>query len=221
MAPTPTATATAAAAAAASLHTHRGLSRLVRNPAMGAEAMFLRSSEETSDGSVTCICTEPGRASGPPMHYHLEFEETFTCLEGTLYLDVGKRRRVELRPGESVHVPLGLPHRYFNDTDERCVFSVVATPGRMYEDSIRVAYGLAADGRTTTGGIPKHPLDLAFVFALSGSYMTGVPLWLQKGAARLGKAVARQIGYDPNFDRYLKPTADTSAQKSGNERSPG
>ena len=195
----------------ASLYTKRGLLRTVGNPAMGAQATFSPSSEESEDGSVTAICTEPGRASGPPMHYHLEFEETFSCLEGTLYLDVGDRRRVALRPGDSAHVPLGLPHRYYNDTDEPCVFSVVATPGRIYEDSIRVAYGLAADGRTTKAGIPKHPLDLALTFAMSGSYVTGIPLWLQKGVARLGTAVARLIGYDPKFDQYTEPRDDRPA----------
>ena len=185
--------------------TPRGLLRTVRNPAMGAEATFLPSSEESGNGSVTAICTEPGRANGPPMHYHLDFEETFTCLEGTLYLDVGDRRRVALRPGEFAHVPVGLPHRYYNDSDEPCVFSVIATPGRIYEDSIRVAYGLAADGRTTAGGIPRHPLDLALSLALSGSYLAGVPLWLQKGAARLGTLIARLIRYESGFGRYTEP----------------
>ena len=35
--------------------------------------------------------------------------------------------------------------------------------------------------------------------------MTAVQLWLQKGAASLGTAVARLIGYDPNFDQYTEP----------------
>lgn len=185
-------------------YTGSGLPRTVTNPVMGASATFDPAYDESDDGSATAICREQPWAKGPPLHYHLDFEETFTCLEGTLFMDLGDRRNIEVRPGESVHVPRGVHHRYYNDSDQPCTFRVLAKPGRTYEHSIRIAYGMAADGATNAKGLPRNPLDLALVFDLSGSYLVGVPLWLQMALSRVGVAIARMAGRDPAFLRYTK-----------------
>ncbi|WP_344855266.1 cupin domain-containing protein [Amycolatopsis ultiminotia] len=184
--------------------TPTGLPRTVSNPAMGVTVTFLTASDETDGEYVEAQVRIPAREPGPPLHFHTDFEETFTAVEGTLLLDHGDRRRIELSPGQSVHVERNVPHRYFNDGDQPAVFTFVARPGLAYEQGIRASFGLAVDGRTTADGTPRDPAETALMFSLARSYLAGVPLWLQRGLTRMGVKLARRRGYDPEFSRYTK-----------------
>ena len=80
-----------------------------------------------------------------------------------------------LGPCESALVPLRERHRFFNSTPDVVVFHVELRPGSAgFENAIRIAYGLAADGRTNQQGIPRSILDLAILSAMAGTYPTGV-----------------------------------------------
>jgi mannose-6-phosphate isomerase-like protein (cupin superfamily) len=60
----------------------------------------------------------PPLRSSPPMHYHVALTETFTVMEGTLDLHLGReRRRVTLSPGQSVTAEIGQPHTFGNERD--------------------------------------------------------------------------------------------------------
>lgn len=181
-----------------------GLPRTVTNPAMGVTVTFLTTSEETGGEYVETQVSIPAGEPGPPMHFHTDFEETFTAVTGNLFLDHADRRRIVLRPGEQVHVARNVHHRYYNDSDQDVVFHFVARPGIAYERSIRASFGLANDGRTNAKGVPRNPFELALTFELAGSYIAGVPLWLQRAVTRMGVALARLFGYDPEFSRYTK-----------------
>lgn len=55
------------------------------------------------------------------MHIHHLEDEVGTVTTGTLSADVGGRR-VDARPGESVQLPRGVPHRWWNQGDEPLAF---------------------------------------------------------------------------------------------------
>ncbi|WP_051799325.1 cupin domain-containing protein [Catenuloplanes japonicus] len=187
------------------LHTPSGLPRTVSNPVMGVTVTFLTASDETGGEYVEAQVSIPAGDPGPPRHFHTGFEETFTAVEGVLFMDLGDRRGLRLRPGESVHVERNVRHRYFNDGDQTAVFRFVARPGTAYEMGIRAGFGLAADGRTDARGIPRNWLETALVFALSGSYVAGAPAPPQKALARVGVLLARLRGHDPALRRYTRP----------------
>jgi mannose-6-phosphate isomerase-like protein (cupin superfamily) len=67
----------------------------------------------------TELVLEP-RASGPPEHIHTSLSENFIVAEGTLSLLVNGEKKL-LRPGESLLVSPGTPHKPFNETDSRVV----------------------------------------------------------------------------------------------------
>jgi hypothetical protein len=46
------------------------------------------------------------------------------------------------------------------------------------EKAIRIAYGLAQDGKTTSKAVPKNIWQLALLFELGESYLVGMPLFL-------------------------------------------
>jgi len=79
--------------------------RTIGNKQTG-ETLTMLTSEEDSGGALQYyrVHLPPHRAS-PPLHYHLAFKETFTCLEGALAVYLGKnlgknRKEIRLHPGE-------------------------------------------------------------------------------------------------------------------------
>lgn len=179
------------------------LERVIENPINGERMTFLITSEETN-GEFAKIKDElPAYAAGPPLHYHLAYTETFEVLEGRLDVCVGgKKHHRVLKSGESAHVPLKTPHTFWNSSGEPVVFVTEIRPAMQFEKSIRTAFGLARDGKVNRKGIPTNIWELALLYELSGSYVAGLPLFLQRGIFRLLANIARRKGYDPDFPRY-------------------
>lgn len=182
------------------------LERTIENPINGERTTFLTTSEETS-GEFARIRDElPAGAAGPPMHYHLTFTETFRVLKGELDVCIGGREHHRvLRSGDAAHLPVRTPHTFWNGSDEPVVFEALIQPARPFEKAIRTAFGLARDGKVNRRGVPTDIWELALLYELSESYMTGMPLFLQKGIFGVLAKIARRKGYDPEFSKYTKP----------------
>jgi len=146
--------------------------RTFTNPAINDSASFIKTSEETN-GEYTLIEIELGKSEGPPLHYHNAFSEKFQVQEGVLYLQVGKDKR-KLTVGESVTVPSGTNHRFYNETSDNVKFHITLKPGHTgMENFIKIFYGLAADGLTDEKGKPKKFSHLAVALTLSDSNAPG------------------------------------------------
>ena len=67
--------------------------------------------------------------------YHHKRKEQWTVIEGglTIILDGDKVFR---EPGQSISIPLGIPHRAWNETSEKVVFIEVQTGTYFGEDDI-------------------------------------------------------------------------------------
>jgi mannose-6-phosphate isomerase-like protein (cupin superfamily) len=71
--------------------------------------------------------TLPPHREGPPLHIHyLEDEDGFVSA-GTLSVEVGGHR-IDAGPGETVRLPRGVPHRWWNQGDQELAFSGSARP---------------------------------------------------------------------------------------------
>jgi len=163
--------------------------RIFVNPAINDTATFIKTSAETK-GEYTLMEIDLGRSSGPPLHYHNAFSEKFEVKEGVLYLQVGKDKK-ELRVGETVLVPAGVPHRFYNDSDEMVKFHITFAPGHAgMENFIKIFYGLASDGYSDKNGKPKSFAHLAVALVMSDS---NAPGWMSllspllRGAAKRAK----------------------------------
>src|SRR6476659_8725997 len=71
--------------------------------------------------------TLPPRQQGPPMHIHFAEDEEGRIASGTLSA-VLNGRRLTAHSGESISIPRGAPHRWWNDGDELLVFEGRARP---------------------------------------------------------------------------------------------
>jgi len=69
----------------------------------------------------------PPHQQGPPMHIHIAEDEEGWIRSGTLSA-VMNGRRMTAKPGDSISIPRGAPHRWWNDGDELLVFEGRARP---------------------------------------------------------------------------------------------
>lgn len=176
------------------------------NPLSGERITFLTTAEETGGEFVKIRAELPAGASGPPLHYHLAFTETFEVIEGRLDLYVGgKKNHLVLQNGQSAHAPLKVRHTFWNGSEGPVVFECEIRPARRFERSIRAAFGLAGDGKTNKAGVPGNIWELALLYELSESYVVGMPLFLQRTIFGALVAIARRRGCDPEFSRHAAP----------------
>jgi len=147
--------------------------RIFFNPVINDTATFIETAEETN-GKYSLIEIELYKSDGPPLHYHNAFSEKFEVTEGTLYLQIGKDRKI-LKPGSSVIVPPGMPHKFYNLTNDRVKFIVTFEPGHTgMENFIKIIYSLAADGLTNKKGEPKKFSHLAAILVMSDTNGSGL-----------------------------------------------
>jgi len=136
------------------------IGQTLENPASGERITFRRTSADTG-GELLAIDLElpaGGRVPGG-QHVHPNQEERFEVVRGTMRFKMG-RRRVTAGPGEVVVVPPGQKHDFANAGDGDALVRVEVRPALRMEELFETAVGLAEQGRTMLGGIPR-PLDLA------------------------------------------------------------
>ncbi|HEX8529977.1 MAG TPA: cupin domain-containing protein [Cytophagales bacterium] len=162
------------------------------NPVIGDKLVFLKTARETG-GAYTLVEIELAAGGGNMPHIHRAFSETFIPLEGTLGVRSG-REKLRLHPGQVHTVPPGTPHYFHNPSDQPVRFQVELRPGHEgFENSLKIAYGLAGDGLTNGKGVPRNPMHLSVVGILGDTYLPGplallMPLfrWLARRARRNG-----------------------------------
>src|SRR5258705_12754990 len=71
--------------------------------------------------------TLPPRREGPPLHIHHIEDEEGLVTAGTLSVEVNGNR-LTFGPGETVRLPHGIAHRWWNDGDEPLGFEGSARP---------------------------------------------------------------------------------------------
>ena len=182
------------------------------NPASGERITFLTTAAE-SDGELVAIQLElpPGGRVPGPLHLHPLQEERFEVLEGTMRFRL-RRKRVVAEHGEAVVVPAGVPHDFANAGDETAVVRVEIRPALKMEQLFETAVGLAQQGRTMFGGMPK-PLELAlFTREFEQEVQAAFPPpWLQRVSlaplAWLARRRGRSLDQARTAARQAQPIA--------------
>jgi len=173
------------------------------NPVNGEYTTILESAEDTA-GAYTHFEVSLSPGGGNPVHYHTRFTEEFTAVKGILGLRYGKAIRY-LKPGESALVPIRMPHRFFNDTKEDIVFSVVLRKGQPdFEKFLKVMFGLVNDGRTVTKNqVPKNLYVTAVMYQWGDTHLTNPVVRLLSPLLRLLYKRAIKLGVEKKLlERY-------------------
>jgi mannose-6-phosphate isomerase-like protein (cupin superfamily) len=182
----------------------------VENPVTGERLTFSETARDT-DGEYTrfeALITPGGTLASA--HLHPKQSERFEIVSGTLTMKVGSRK-VEARPGDTVVIEPGVPHNFWNKTDEPVRMNVEVRPALAIESLLETMYGLAADGKTNRWGMP-NPFRLAVIADAHFDVVRVpfVPAWLQRTALAVGAPIGRLFGYGPVYQpsnpvRVLRP----------------
>ena len=148
-------------------------------------------------------------APGPPEHIHTSLPENFVVTEGTLSLLVNGEKRI-LRPGESLLVNPGTPHKPFNETNSRVVVRPPLTPEYALTEQFSVfltqAYGFF-DESASNNQPPKALLQMSRFSPKYELWLASPPVPLQKAFYFVIGPTARLFGYRTHYEKY-KPSKE-------------
>jgi len=166
--------------------------RIFWNPGVKDKVTFIKYAEETN-GEYTLVEIEVEAGGGNRLHYHKTFSEKFTGIEGNISVQVG-RRKIIVKPGETITIDPGVNHRFYNETNNPVRFNVELRPGsKGMENFIKILCGLATDGLSDKKGEPKDLSHFAVAIAQGDTMAPGIytmlhPVihWLAKRAKKKG-----------------------------------
>lgn len=175
--------------------------RTISHPLIGDVVTFLKTAEETNE-EYTLVEVELAPGGGNGLHYHTTFVEHFEAINGVLGVQIGKDELM-LKPGETYTVEKHIRHRFFNpDKGNKITFKVKVSPSRYFEETLRIAYGLAWDGKVNKQGIPKSIWHMAILFDKGETYLPGIPYAMQKSIFGLLARLAVKLGKHRELEKY-------------------
>jgi mannose-6-phosphate isomerase-like protein (cupin superfamily) len=136
-------------------------------------------------------------------HLHPNQDERFTIVEGEAHFTVaGKEKTV--KAGETIVVPASVRHSEGNLGSIEIAGVVELRPALRTKEFHEAVAGLVADGKTTSRGAPKNPLQLGatFWYFRHESRVTSPPIWMQKLMLPTPAMLAKVLGVEPYYQRW-------------------
>jgi mannose-6-phosphate isomerase-like protein (cupin superfamily) len=173
---------------------------VIDNPVTGERLVFLETSADTGGEYVLVECTVQPNGFVAAAHVHPNQTERFEIESGTVAFKLDGETIVA-GAGESVVVPPGSSHKFWNAGETEAVFVTEVRPALGFERLIETMFSLAADGKTNRKGMP-NPLRLAVI---ANAHFEDVrlpfpPAWLQKTGLAMGAPLGRLLGFQPTYD---------------------
>ncbi|MBN1618147.1 hypothetical protein JW887_02275 [Candidatus Dojkabacteria bacterium] len=109
----------------------------------------------------------------------LKFEETLSkhreyLIDSEVGVGLSRGEKKILKPGNTYTVEPNNLHYYFNPTDREIKFKVEIKPGHEgFENSLRILFGLTADGLTNRKGVPKSIQHTAIIAVMADMNLPG------------------------------------------------
>ena len=172
----------------------------IHNPRQRERIVFRRTAGETGGRLLRLeMFAAPGGAA-PPEHLHPRQEERFETVSGVLRARVGGQER-DLRAGQSMVVPPGVPHTWWIDGEEAARVEVEFRPALNTEAFFETMYGLARDGKLDEDGVPPF-LQTALISSAYEIYLPSPPVALQKALFAVLAPVGRLAGHRASYPEY-------------------
>lgn len=188
------------------------MQRTIINPLYKDTITFLETAAESNGKHTFLEATLLPGGSNPP-HYHTAFTETFIAVQSVLGLQL-QGKKIRLQPGERYTVQKREVHNFFNPGSEEITFRIIFEPGHIgMEQTLRIAYGLAADGLTNKKGMPKSLFAAALIMELSNSYPAGIMSLVRPMLSLLARRAEKRGLKKILIEQYCSPFDVTSERK--------
>jgi quercetin dioxygenase-like cupin family protein len=176
--------------------------RQFSNPATGESITFTATGQDGQEDVVRFDwSSRPGGSITEHLHPHQE--ERFMITAGEAHFTVNGQKRV-IGPGETIVVPIGVRHSESNPGSVTIEGVVELRPGLHSREMHEAFGGLASEGKTTSRGAPKHPLQLGATLwhFRRENRVTSPPPWAQNLILPPLAVLAKVFGVRPYYDRW-------------------
>jgi quercetin dioxygenase-like cupin family protein len=176
--------------------------RPISNPPTGERIQFTAIPEDGDQDLVRFNWRSmPGGAI--PEHLHRYQEERFIIAAGEAHFTLDGEERVA-GAGETIVVPVGVRHSQENRGSVEIEGVVELRPGLHSREMHEAFAGLAADGKTTSRGTPKNPLQLGATLwhFRNETRVISPPAWLQNLVLPPLSALAKVFGVRPYYEHW-------------------
>jgi quercetin dioxygenase-like cupin family protein len=174
--------------------------QVMENPVSGEDRIvFTKTAHQTGGELFELEVFIRAGAPGTPEMIHPLQDESFKVLSGSLDFRIGGREQ-HLKAGESLLIPKGTPHNWWNASNEEAHALVELRPALRTEEFFANLYGLCSE----KGALP-NPLQLAVLIDEhrdEGSYLTKPPLFVQKVMFGVLAPVGRLLGYKAHYPKF-------------------
>src|SRR5215207_1818304 len=183
---------------------------VMENPVGGEDRIVFTNTAQQTGGEVfgLDVFIRAGAPGTPEMVHPLQ-DESFEILSGSLDFSIGGQER-RLEAGESLLIPKGTPHNWWNESNEEAHALVELRPALRSEELFANIYGLFNE----KGAVP-NPLQLAVLFNehWNEGHLTKPPLLVQKIMFGALAPVGRLLGYKAHYPKYSgwEPSSDEEA----------
>ncbi len=185
---------------------------VMENPYQGeARIVFTKTAEQTGGEVFGLEVYIRAGAPGTPEMVHPLQDESFEILSGSLDFRIaGQERRLEA--GESLLIPKGTPHNWWNESNKDAHALVELRPALRSEELFANIYGLLNE----KGDLPNL-LQMAVLFNehFNEGYLTKPPLLVQKAMFGVLAPVGRLLGYKAHYPTYSGQEERSSDGGSG------
>jgi mannose-6-phosphate isomerase-like protein (cupin superfamily) len=163
---------------------------------------FRQTVQKQENGYVYCSVDIEPFAGGPPKHIHTGFDETFEVKQGELSVWMDGKV-FKLRPGDTLHVPKGVPHKPYNETADTVTMNRLAIFPEKFAYHLTQAYGLM-DDKPDFGKSAATVMQMSLLSSEGfDSYLAeGPPVPLQKTMSFLLTPLTRLLGYRSFYPKY-------------------
>jgi quercetin dioxygenase-like cupin family protein len=177
---------------------------IFNNPITG-ESGYIRKGTDETNGEllIADLRVRPGGAVVGE-HYHPIIKERFTVVSGQIEYKLNGKKGV-IKAGETLDLPPGIPHDWWNASNEEARVIVQVKPAARFEEMILTMFGLAKEGKTDKKGLP-NPLQLAVTSTEYKDVMrlTSPPVWLQDVLFSILAPIGRLLGYKPMYPHHQR-----------------
>ena len=192
--------------------------QVIEHPVTGERIRFLETTADTG-GERLLLEMRAGRLGGvAAAHVHPQAVENFEVLSGRVWYRNG-RAEAEAGAGERFSIPRGVAHMWRNAGDDDLLMHIEFRPAGRMEAMFENLFGLAADGKTDSKGLPAPFLQLAVIADeyLPDIHLARPPLVVQRALFGLLDPIGRRRGYRGTYARYQDITPP---QAPGHEEEP-